>query len=114
MLIRLTPANSDIQHGKIKVMEPFIPEDKQNQFRNEIETIINKHGRENTSDTPDFILAEYLTDCLASFDKAVRERERWYGRYVLGAPGAPGERPFPRAGAAPPTRSTERRDVVAA
>jgi len=33
---------------------------------------------ENASDTPDFILAQYLSDCLAAFDKAVRERERWY------------------------------------
>ncbi len=87
-------------------MEPFIPEDEQYEFREEIETLIHKHSRENTSDTPDFILAEYLTDCLAAFDKAVRERERWYGRYVLGAPGAPGEGPFPRANAAPPARLT--------
>jgi hypothetical protein len=72
-------------------MEPIVDIDKQNDFRREIESVINKHSRENVSDTPDFILAEYLTDCLAAFDKGVRERERWYGRYVLGQPGTPSE-----------------------
>ena len=49
-------------------------------LRKEIEQAINKHGLENGSNTPDFILAEYLTDCLRMFDKAVNKREEWYGR----------------------------------
>jgi hypothetical protein len=49
-------------------------------FRKDIEGIINKRSAENGSNTPDFILAEYLTDCLAAFDKAAVARERWYGR----------------------------------
>ena len=44
-------------------------------LRKEIEQAINKHSLENGSDTPDFILAEYLTDCLRMFDKAVNKRE---------------------------------------
>jgi hypothetical protein len=35
---------------------------------------------ENESNTPDFILADYLVSCLAAFDRAVNQRERWYGR----------------------------------
>jgi hypothetical protein len=35
---------------------------------------------ENGSNTPDFILAQYLTSCLAAFDEAVNAREKWYGR----------------------------------
>ena len=50
------------------------------QLRKEIETAINRNSAENGSDTPDFILAEYLTDCLAAYDKAVATREDWYGR----------------------------------
>ena len=50
------------------------------ELRKEIEQAINKHSLENGSDTPDFILAEYLTDCLRMFDKAVNKREEWYGR----------------------------------
>ena len=49
-------------------------------LRKEIETAINRNSAENGSDTPDFILAEYLTDCLAAYDKAVSTREAWYGR----------------------------------
>ena len=48
-------------------------------LRKEIEHVINCDSAENGSNTPDFILAEYLTDCLAAFDKAVNARDVWYG-----------------------------------
>lgn len=47
-------------------------------FRTELEHIINRNSKENGSDTPDFILAEYLADCLVAFDKAVTKRTEWY------------------------------------
>jgi len=49
-------------------------------LRKEIEYVINCNSEENGSNTPDFILAEYLTDCLSAHDKAVTAREKWYGR----------------------------------
>lgn len=49
-------------------------------FRKELETVINRYSQENGSNTPDFILADYLTNCLLAFDSAVNARERWYGR----------------------------------
>lgn len=49
-------------------------------FRRELQSLINRHSKENGCDTPDFILAEYLNDCLVTFDAAVRAREKWYGR----------------------------------
>ena len=51
-------------------------------FRLELEILINKHSMENGSDTPDFLLAEYLTDCLNAFDKTMQKREKWYGREI--------------------------------
>lgn len=48
-------------------------------FRREMESLINRHSKEGGSDTPDFILAQYLVDCLTAFDKAVVERTKWYG-----------------------------------
>lgn len=48
-------------------------------LRKKIEHAINTSSAENGSNTPDFILAEYLTDCLAAFDKASKAREKWYG-----------------------------------
>ena len=49
-------------------------------LRKEIERVINSNSTENGSDTPDFILARYLTDCLEAFDRAMSDREAWYGR----------------------------------
>lgn len=50
------------------------------EFKKELEHLINQYSMENGSNTPDFILAEYLTDCLESYDDAVNAREKWYGR----------------------------------
>lgn len=55
-------------------------------FRKELEVVINRHSMENGSDTPDFILAEYLGDCLSAYDRAVTRRERWYGRTAMPQP----------------------------
>lgn len=52
----------------------------------EIRHVLNKYSMENLSDTPDFILAAYLLDCLESFSKATVRREQWYGRYPKNAP----------------------------
>lgn len=49
-----------------------------NELRSAIEKEINKYSAENGSGTPDFILAQYLIDCLAAFDKATKARESWY------------------------------------
>ena len=58
-------------------------------FREELEQVINRHSMENGSDTPDFILSEYMADCLTAFDKAVARRERWYGRTKRPLPALP-------------------------
>jgi hypothetical protein len=46
-------------------------------FREALERLVNAHSRENGSNTPDFILADYLCTCLAAFDVATRQREQW-------------------------------------
>ena len=58
------------------------PEIMADQFRKELEGLINRHSMENGSDTPDFILAGYMADCLDAFDAAMTAREIWYGRKV--------------------------------
>jgi hypothetical protein len=47
-------------------------------FRAELEALINRHSKEGGSDTPDFILADYMADCLDAYDKAVTRRTEWY------------------------------------
>ena len=49
-------------------------------FISEIRDIINRHSMENGSNTPDFILAQYLTNCLRAWNTATTAREKWYGR----------------------------------
>lgn len=49
-------------------------------FHKELESLINRYSKENDSDTPDFILAEYLRDCLHAYNAAVAAREKWYNR----------------------------------
>jgi hypothetical protein len=50
------------------------------QLRESLQRLLNQCSAENGSNTPDFILANYLTDCLTAFDRAVGAREQWYGR----------------------------------
>ena len=47
-------------------------------LKERIREAINITSAENRSDTPDFILAEYLTDCLAAFDKATKAKQTWH------------------------------------
>ena len=50
------------------------------EFIEELKSVINRHSRENNSNTPDFILAQYLESCLLAFETATQQRETWYGR----------------------------------
>ena len=49
------------------------------ELKKEIETLINKYSRENISDTPDFVLAQFLLDSLKAYEQATQQREAWYG-----------------------------------
>ncbi len=46
----------------------------------ELTALLSLHSAENGSDTPDFILAAFLLDCLRAFDFCMERREAWYGR----------------------------------
>jgi hypothetical protein len=52
------------------------------QLQKDIADVINRHCAENGSNTPDFILADYLLNCLAAFNIAISRREEWHGRGV--------------------------------
>ena len=41
---------------------------------------LNRFSAENPSNTPDWILAQYLLGCLAAWNTGVQQRETWYGR----------------------------------
>ena len=48
------------------------------EFERELCALINHHSRENESDTPDFILADYMMNCLKAFERATIMRSLWY------------------------------------
>lgn len=54
-------------------------QDRETAFRRDLEHLLNSHSRENGSDTPDFILAQFLGDSLRAWDAAVSRRSQWYG-----------------------------------
>lgn len=54
-------------------------EAKRKVFVEKLAKLINEFSLENGSDTPDFILADYLADCLVSFNVTLQERKKWYG-----------------------------------
>jgi hypothetical protein len=53
---------------------------KTTKLAKELEDIVNRYSEENRSDTPDWILANYIIACLDAFNGAIFSREIWYGR----------------------------------
>ena len=49
-------------------------------FKEELKSLLNRNSMENASNTPDFILAQYMDSCLDAFVTATQQRETWYGR----------------------------------
>ncbi len=49
-------------------------------FRKELEALINSYSMENESNTPDFLLADFLEGALITFDQVVKRRDEWYGQ----------------------------------
>lgn len=47
-------------------------------FKKELEELINKYCLENTCNTPDFILSDFLFNCLRAFVDTTITRDKWY------------------------------------
>lgn len=52
-------------------------------FVQELESLLNRHSIENESDTPDWILMDYIRRSLDAWNNAVLLRDRWYGHKTL-------------------------------
>lgn len=68
----------------------------ENEFESQLRKLLNTWSIESRSDTPDFVLAKYMADCLDAFSSAVRKRDHWYGfkPFDANAPtNAPGSKP---------------------
>ena len=64
------PVDSALWTGRVEdtVVSETTQDTKYQEFEQEIRVVINKLSLENNSDTPDFILAEFLTNCLKDWD----------------------------------------------
>jgi len=57
-------------------------QEKKVQLIQDFATAINKVSAENGSNTPDFILANYLMMCLENFDHIVKMHDDWYSVHL--------------------------------
>ncbi|GAJ21261.1 unnamed protein product [marine sediment metagenome] len=60
--------------------EPYVGQKKEESFTDKLRCLINSESMEGISNTPDFILAQYMNSCLEVFVEAVQQRETWHGR----------------------------------
>lgn len=53
-------------------------EEKIEKFKEEVAGTINRLSLDAETNTPDFILANYLANCLKNFGGAVKKRGQWF------------------------------------
>lgn len=68
---------SKVTHGVLSDKPAFVIE---------LEDLINKHSMEDESNTPDYLLAAYLRECMAIWARYTQLRDKWYGVHL--EPGA--------------------------
>lgn len=67
---------------EIEITKQQWDESRREKFTEELRVLINRFSVENGSDTPDFILADYLVGCLDAFEALMRNRKLWYTGYT--------------------------------
>jgi hypothetical protein len=75
----VTRAGVRIQELAAVVEEHDRPRPRTGTLSAQIARVLNSHSRENASNTPDYLLAEYLLRCLEAGEILVARREKWYG-----------------------------------
>ena len=63
----------------IKTVDVEVADDSRGAFLSDVEQLVNRYSLENKSNTPDFILAEFMGHCLAAFEASSLRREAWFG-----------------------------------
>jgi len=60
------------------------PAQRDVEFTRALAALVNCHSRENGSDTPDYLLADYLMGCLRAYEAATAARDKWCGYRGMG------------------------------
>jgi hypothetical protein len=74
-----------------KVSDTEIGEINEESLQQELAGLLNKFSQENDSGTPDFVLAEFLLNCLAAWNTGIVQRQAFLGEPVVMAAGLPDE-----------------------
>lgn len=65
-----------------KTEMPIPPQDNMDEkiarFKEDLSVLINKHSMENISDTPDFMLADFMVESMLVYGKTMKKRDKWY------------------------------------
>lgn len=54
--------------------------DSQDNFVAALARVLNHYSQENASNSPDWMLAQYLENCLSSLNQLIQQRENYYRR----------------------------------
>lgn len=73
-------SNAGVDHSELQFRPEWQTAARYATFRADLIGLINAHSIENGSDTPDFLLADYLMSCLDAWERITVAREEWYGR----------------------------------
>ncbi len=65
------PASPSVEQAKTPAMA--------DDLEHALSSALNRYSAENPSNTPDWILAQFLLGCLAAWNQGVQQRETWYG-----------------------------------
>lgn len=72
---------AQLNEGELAVIENRAPVyEPRPTLEQALKQILNRYSVENGSNTPDFILAEYMLATLKAFEIASLAREKWYGK----------------------------------
>lgn len=61
-------------------MQPETIDEKYEELKREVAAVLNKYSQENRSNTPDYMLANFMLGCLNVYENTISAREVWFGR----------------------------------
>lgn len=67
-----------LEKGVVFSMDDLSKPKPSKSFEEALRDLINCYSLENASNTPDFLLSEYLLECLKIYNKIIRRRAEWY------------------------------------
>jgi hypothetical protein len=65
------------ERNEVERLQPVVMCGDSPDLRTELCELLNRYSRENVSNTPDFILRDYMFDCLNAFERGIQRRDQW-------------------------------------